>query len=245
MGFLDTLFGRTKPVQPKLDDLFALPSAAIQLQAATGFTPTGSGSVCFRAVGGQDVRRHPEGRPRAARHGQRQAGRAGLPVEVTKDSYGFTWLVSNHMSDEMDALVTDLHAVNSALVDNGFGPQLLCTLVAFSDEEHRPARARLPVQAGHVLPVRPAHGRGRPRDNALELQVKGVLASDLKIEPDLTALVPRLGAPPDCGTLSPDDQRRRTTACARLAGMPPACVQLKANDGAARAPAWTRYEDGS
>jgi len=31
MGFLDTLFGRTKPVQPKLDDLFALPSAALTL----------------------------------------------------------------------------------------------------------------------------------------------------------------------------------------------------------------------
>jgi hypothetical protein len=29
VGFLDTLLGRTKPVQPKLDDLFALPSAAI------------------------------------------------------------------------------------------------------------------------------------------------------------------------------------------------------------------------
>ena len=53
MGFLDTLFGRTKPVQPKLDDLFGLPSAAITLQAATGFTPTGSGSVCFRAVEGK------------------------------------------------------------------------------------------------------------------------------------------------------------------------------------------------
>jgi hypothetical protein len=53
VGFLDTLLGRTKPVQPKLDDLFGLPSAAIQLQAATGFTPTGSGSVCFRAVAGK------------------------------------------------------------------------------------------------------------------------------------------------------------------------------------------------
>ena len=54
MGFLDTLFGRTKPVQPKLDDLFGLPSAAVQLEAATGFKPTGSGSVSFRA---------PEGKP--------------------------------------------------------------------------------------------------------------------------------------------------------------------------------------
>ena len=61
----------------------------------------------------------------------------GLPVEVTKDTYGYTWLVVNHMSDEMDALVTDLHAVNSALIDGGFGPQLLCTLVAFKDDSQR------------------------------------------------------------------------------------------------------------
>ena len=53
MGFLDTLLGRTKPVQPKLDDLFALPSAAITLEAGTGFKPTGSGSVCFRPVEGR------------------------------------------------------------------------------------------------------------------------------------------------------------------------------------------------
>ena len=49
MGFLDTLLGRTKPVPPNLDELFALPSAAITLQAATDFVPTGIGSVCYRA----------------------------------------------------------------------------------------------------------------------------------------------------------------------------------------------------
>jgi len=53
VGFLDTLLGRTKPVQPKLDDLFALPSAAVTLEAGAGFTPTGSGSVCFRPVEGR------------------------------------------------------------------------------------------------------------------------------------------------------------------------------------------------
>jgi len=53
VGFLDSLLGRTKPVQPKLDDLFALPSAAITLEAGAGFKPTGSGSVCFRSVEGR------------------------------------------------------------------------------------------------------------------------------------------------------------------------------------------------
>src|SRR5581483_5181630 len=131
MGFLDTILGRTKPVQPKLDDLFGLPSAAIGLQAATGFTPTGSGSVCFRAV---------EGKTFADVQGEVSdllSMGGGLPVEISRDSYGFTWVVSSHTSDEVEALVTDLHAVNSTLVDSGFGPQLLCTLVAFKDERDR------------------------------------------------------------------------------------------------------------
>jgi hypothetical protein len=192
MGFLDTLFGRTKPVQPKLDDLFALPSAAITLQAATGFTPTGSGSVCFRAVEGKtfsdiqnDVREllnMDAGKPGG-----------GLPVEVTKDTYGFTWLVSSHMSDEVEALVTDLHAVNSALVDNGFGPQLLCTLVAFRDPEERRLALVYLYKRGTFYPFAPLSGERR--DNALELQVKGTLADELKIEQDLTKWFPVWGAP--------------------------------------------------
>ena len=192
MGFLDTLFGRTKPVQPKLDDLFALPSAAITLQAATGFTPTGSGSVCFRAVEGKtfsdiqdDVREllnMDAGKPDG-----------GLPVEVSKDTYGFTWLVSSHMSDEIEALVTDLHAVNSALVDNGFGPQLLCTLVAFRDAEERRLALVYLYKRGTFYPFAPLPGEHR--DNALELQIKGAIAEDLKIEQDLTKWFPVWGAP--------------------------------------------------
>jgi hypothetical protein len=192
MGFLDTLFGRTKPVQPKLDDLFALPSAAITLQAASGFTPTGSGSVCFRAVQGKtfsdiqdDVREllnMDAGKPGG-----------GLPVEVSKDTYGFTWLVSSHLSDELEALVTDLHAVNSALVDNGFGPQLLCTLVAFRDQAERRLALVYLYKRGTFYPFAPLSGQ--TRDNALELQTKGVLAEELKIEQDLARWFPVWGAP--------------------------------------------------
>jgi hypothetical protein len=192
MGFLDTLFGRTKPVQPKLDDLFALPSAAVTLEAAMGFKPTGSGSVCFRAVEGKtfgdvqkdvsDLLNMDAGKPGG-----------GLPVEVSKDSYGFTWIVSSHMSDEMDALVTDLHAVNSALVDNGFGPQLLCTLVAFRDDSERRLALVYLYKRGTFYPFAPLSGERR--DNALELQVKGAIGDDLKFEQDLTRWFPVWGAP--------------------------------------------------
>jgi len=191
MGFLDTLLGRTKPVQPKLDDLFALPSAAITLEAGAGFKPTGSGSVCFRSVEGRsfsDVENDVRDLLNAS-----SGSSGGLPVEVTKDSYGFTWLVSSHLSDELDGLVTDLHAVNSSLVDNGFGPQLLCTLVAFRDEAERSLALVYLFKRGTFYPFAPL--AGERRDNALEMQVKGVIGDDLKFEPDLGRWFPVWGAP--------------------------------------------------
>ena len=192
MGFLDSLLGRTKPVQPKLDDLFALPSAAVTLEASTGFTPTGSGSVCFRAV---ECRTFSDIQAEVRELLDMDAGKpgGGLPVEVTRDDYGFTWLVSSHLSDEMDALVTDLHAVNSALVDNGFGPQLLCTLVPFRDERERRLALVYLYKRGTFYPFAPTSGERR--DNALELQIKGALGDDLKVEQDLTKWFPVWGAP--------------------------------------------------
>ena len=187
MGFLDALLGRTKPVQPKLDDLFALPTAAITLEAGMGFKPTGSGSVCFRAVEGRtfaDVESDVSSLLNAT---------GSLPVEVTKDDYGFTWLVSSHMSDDVGGLVTDLHAVNSSLVDNGFGPQLLCTVVAFRDDQERRLGLIYLYKRGTFYPFAPL--TGQQRNNTLELEVKGAVGSDLKFEQDLTRWFPVWGAP--------------------------------------------------
>ena len=188
MGFLDALLGRTKPVQPKLDDLFALPSAAITLQAGTDFKPTGTGSVCFRAAEGKafsdiekDVR------------DLLNMGEDKTPVEVTEDKYGFTWLVCHHPADDAEGLVTDLHAVNSSLQNAGFGPQLLCTILGFRDDAGQPLGLVYLYKRGTFYPFAPQPGERR--DNATELRVRGVLGDDLKIEPDLGRWFPVWGAP--------------------------------------------------
>ena len=190
MGFLDTLLGRTKPVQPNLDALFSLPSAAITLEAATSLVPTGTGSVCFRAAEG--------GAFRDMENDVRELLAAGAdagtpPVEVSTDSYGFTWLLIRRPADQLDALVTDVHAVNSSLADSGFGPQLLCSLIGFTG----PASSRLAIvylyKRGTFYPFAPQ--AGERRDNALELQVRGAIEGDLKIEADLSRWFPVWGAP--------------------------------------------------
>ena len=181
MGLLDVLLGRSKPVRPDLDQLFGLSSAAITLQAASELRPTGSGAVCFAAVEG------------GAFAEIQQELHALLPIESSRDSYGYTWLQSRHTPDEITDLVTDLHAVNSALEQHGFGPQLLCSLVGFKDQEGRRVALVYLYKRGSFYPFAPLPGE--KRDHALELQVNALVADDLRLEKDLARWFPVWGAP--------------------------------------------------
>ncbi|MFJ4090057.1 hypothetical protein ACIPYS_00605 [Kitasatospora sp. NPDC089913] len=193
MGILDTLFGRTKPVKPDLDQLFGVPSAALTLEAAAGFRPTGLGSVCFASVEGgafDEVERQ----VRALLDADTERG--GVPVEASRDSYGYSWLLARHEPGELPALVNDLHAVNSELEAHGFGPQLLCSLVGFRDADgRRPLALVYLYKRGTFYPFAPMPGGGEKRDNPLELEVNAMLGNDLRLEKDLTRWFPVWGAP--------------------------------------------------
>lgn len=199
MGFLDTLLGRTTPVQPNLDVLFAIPSAAYTLQAALALAPTGMGAVCFKAAEG-------------AAAAQSEADIRALltldttvTVAVSHDEFGFTWITATQSVVDLPALVTGLHAINATLSDAGFGPSLLCTVVGFhtlpapehtAEAAHRVGLVYL-FKRGTVYPFAPAGepaGRAR-RDTALEMQIRAALAGDLPIEPDLARWFPIWNAP--------------------------------------------------
>ena len=191
MGFLDTVLGRTKPVKADLDDLFALPSAALTLQAGLDFVPTGLGSVCFKAAEGAAFARTQTDVQQLL--DSASAGSAP-DVELSKDSFGYTWLLVRHDAADVPGLVTDLHAVNSGLQDAGFGPQLLCSLISFAHADGRRLALVYLYKRGTFYPFAPL-GTDQRRDNALEIQVQGTLANDMKVEPELTHWFPVWGAP--------------------------------------------------
>lgn len=190
MGMFDAIMGRKKPPKPDLDNLFGLPSAAITLEAAVGFVPTGSGAVAFRA---------PEGKAFADLQAEVEAlvsGSGKLPIQVAADEYGYTWVVLTTDPPDMATLVTDLHAVNVSLVDAGFGPTLLCTLVTFEDQRRRKLALVYLFKQGTFYPFVPDPDSGpQRRDNIVELQVRDLVTDDLRVEADLTRWFAIWGAP--------------------------------------------------
>jgi len=188
MGLWEAMRARTTPRRNHLDALFLVPSAAITLQTALGFEPTGSGSVCYRSASG-------------AAFAQTQADVVSLirddaeapDVTVSTDDFGFTWLVVDGDPADMSALCTDLHAVNTTLELNGFDSGLLCSVVPFAGADGQRFGLTYLYKQGTFYPFAP--NGPQSRDRLLELQVRDHLAGELPMEKDLGRWMAIWGAP--------------------------------------------------
>lgn len=184
-----SIWRRVAPRPVVLDPLLALPSAADTLDADLAFTPTGLGSICFRAI---EVRAF-----RDVEYDVRDwldsDAENTMPVEITEDSYGFTWMVIRRPPNRFQSVITDLHAASSKFADNGFGPQLLCSLAAFRDRDDRHVAIVYLYSRGTFYPFAPQPGESR--NNRLELAFKDAIQGKVPLEADLRRWFPVWGAP--------------------------------------------------
>ena len=178
MGLWETVRARTRPKRNNLDALFLVPSAAITLQTAAGFDPTGQGSVCYRSATG-------------AAFSQVQGDVVALirddadapDVTVTEDDFGFTWLVVEGDPADMSGLCTDLHAVNTTLEMQGFESGLLCSLIPFASSTGQRFGLVYLYKQGTFYAFAPTGEQ--TRDTMLELSVRDQLAAELPMEQDV------------------------------------------------------------
>ncbi len=203
MGLLNTILGRTKPVQSNLDALFALPSASITLQSAAGMSCSGNGGVCFKPPSGQGF----EEMQAEVVKLLSMDGATGL--RKAEDSYGYQWLVVE--DPDIEALVTKIHLVNSSLSDAGWGPQLLCSVFGLAtlphaedagtgadDDPDRQAGPGTVLASSAYLVYLFKRGTFYPfvpeghekRDTEEELKLKSLVADDLTVETDLDRWFP-------------------------------------------------------
>ena len=119
----------------------------------------------------------------------------GPTTQSRVDEYGFTWLTVRADPEDTAGLVTDLHAVNSALEAQGFGTGLLCSTVGFRDDNAVLAYLVYLYKQGTFYAFAPQPGEAQVRDNLLEISVRDQLAGELPMESDLSRWFALWGAP--------------------------------------------------
>lgn len=190
MKFLDSILGRTKPKRANLDSLFAVPGAAITLEAAMGLTSAGAAAVCFKPASAYDFT---ETRNEIGELLALSAKDTGSEISQHHDSYGYHWIIVR--DPDLDDLVTSVHMVNSSLAERGFDQQLLATVFAFRGEGGAVVYLVYLFKRGTFYPFVPASGGGERRDNQKELQLQSALSNEVPLEADLTRWFPIWGAP--------------------------------------------------
>ena len=189
MGLRDTLFGRTKQVAPKLDNLFALPSAALTLQTELDLVTSGQAGLCFKAGSGETQLATDADIMTLLNF---EAG--SDEAHITTDELGFKWLLVKN--PDLNELVTRIHSANSSMVEHELGPRLLCAVFGFvpaSPPGEGDVRMVYLLKQGTWYPFAPTDSDNR--NNQLELRVRSFLDKDLPMEKDLSRWMALWGLP--------------------------------------------------
>ena len=189
MGLRDTLFGRTKQVAPKLDNLFALPSAALTLQTELDLVTSGQAGLCFKAGSGETQLATDADIMTLLNF---EAG--SDEAHITTDELGFKWLLVKN--PDLNELVTRIHSANSSMVEHELGPRLLCAVFGFvpaSPPGEGDVRMVYLLKQGTWYPFAPTDNNNR--NNQLELRVRSFLDKDLPMEKDLSRWMALWGLP--------------------------------------------------
>ena len=180
MGLRDALFGRTKQVAPQLDNIFALPSAALTLQSELDLVTSGQAGLCFKSGSGESSILSDADILELLNFDAEKDS-----ISLTTDDLGFKWLVI--IDPTIDGLVTKIHAANSTMVEHELGPRLLCAVFGFvpaTPPGEGSVRLVYLLKQGTFYPFAPTGSN--QRDNELELRVKSFLGTDLVMEKDLS-----------------------------------------------------------
>ncbi len=180
MGLRDTLFGRTKQVAPQLDNIFALPTAALTLQSELDLVTSGQAGLCFKAGSGESTIATDADITELLNFDELKGS-----FSLTTDDLGFKWLVVNDPT--IDGLVTKIHAANTSMVEHQLGPRLLCAVFGFvpaTPPGEGSVRLVYLLKQGTFYPFAPTGPN--QRDNELELRVRSFLSTDLVMEKDLS-----------------------------------------------------------
>lgn len=178
MGILDTLFGRTKPVKSKSEQLFAMATASVTLQTKLDLVASEAAGIVFRPVESSFFRQAEEELNDLLKLSSKESS---ITAETQTDNFGFRWIILHDKAFE--DLVATIHMVSLTLTDKGFSEQLLAAVFRLNqaDAGNRPVYWVYSYKRGSFYPFIP-QGSGERRDNAAELHFATIMDGELPIE---------------------------------------------------------------
>jgi len=197
VSLLGALFGGTRRPPSRDDQLIALSTAAVTLQAELGLVPTGQAGLVIRPIDSEAYRR-----AEAELAGLLDiAGReTGATITERSDAYGYRWVVV--VDDAIADLVSTAYSVSIQLRDGGFGDQLLAAVFGFTDRGGRHVFWLYNFKRAAFYPFVPQPD-GSTRDTAHELQLAAALGRELPVEADQARWYPMWAMPLDGAPASP------------------------------------------
>jgi hypothetical protein len=190
VGLRDALFGRSKVKGFATQDrLFAITTAAIELEAAHGVRPDGAAAIVFQRLETGDFAQIVAEMEEVVRSTGEETG---TTTETTDDSYGYRWMILR--DPDVDDLTVGVNAVSEALELGGYGERVLCAVFAFRDSGGGKVYFIYNYKRGHWYPFVPGDG-AQQRRNERELQLKAQIGNELPIEPELERWFPLWGIP--------------------------------------------------
>lgn len=175
LGLFDALFGRSKPVKAKPDDLFAISTAAVTLETRWGMKPSGAGSVVFRPLTSsyfEETAREIDDLLALS------AKEQGSTITREQDEFGYQWI--NVRDPDFEDLVASIHMVTLTLGERGFRDQLLAAAFRFDGGSAGPVYWIYNYKRGSYYPFVPR--KNTTRDNAEELRLAAVMDRELPME---------------------------------------------------------------
>ncbi|HIH70320.1 PspA-associated protein PspAB [Methermicoccus shengliensis] len=185
MGLFDALFGRTRPVQPKPEGIYELPSAAVSLEVLFDLKPEGRAGVCFKPIPTHHFREVEE----EMREMLTCASDEGTSFHTHMDALGYQWVLLE--GGGVESLVTALASVVDALEDAGYADKLVCALFPFRDGKR--AYLVYNYKRGTFYPFVPSGSH--ERDAEMELKIASLMRDELTLERDESRWYPIWDAP--------------------------------------------------
>lgn len=173
-----SLLGRNVlPAPAQSNQIFAITTAYIEMQARLNAQPTGYAALAFQQVQSSYFGELEEEIQALTRQ---DAMQGVVQVETHKDSYNYLWLILR--ATEFESLVATMHLASSTLEEHDFGRALLAAAFEFELDGQK-VYWLYNFKRGKFYPFVPAP-HTRERNNALELRLKSLLSTELPIEPD-------------------------------------------------------------